>query len=207
MSNRKLQEPEGIAFFSIKTGETMYARLEPTIAAFINSSDMGVNASRGQDYGWRLDPEWVKKIRAFRADEDAMDRLSAKLRLEDGVSPSTTQILYYIYGRQVRAYLQSLQDAENPFEDQYQQAISNRPGQNQPTTQEPLPTHLARAAEDEQVTETIDEADLMPDDDEEDEPASAPVEHTEQDQPTQAASESDSTQTKSRRQANKRNTN
>jgi hypothetical protein len=201
---RKLQEPAGIAFFSIKTGETMYARLEPTIAAFINSSDMGINASRGQDYGWRLDPEWVKKIRAFRNDEDAMDRLAAKLRLEDGQSPSTTQILYYIYGRQVRAYLQSLQEYENPYENQYQDAISNRP--TAPVQEQPMPTHLARIAEDEPVTEDVDEADLMPADDE-DEPEAAPVEHTEQDQPTQPANENTSTQTRSRRQANKRNTN
>lgn len=170
MSQTVLQEPEGIAFFSIKTGETMHAKLEPTIAAFINSSDMGVNASRGQDYGWRLDPEWVKKIRAFRADEDSMDRLSTKLRLEDGQSPSTTQILYYIYGRQVRAYLQRLQEHEDPFAEQYQQAISSNPNrQSEPKTERPMPTHLARAAEDESVTEFVDEADLMPDD-EDDEP-------------------------------------
>lgn len=155
-----LREPEGIAFFSIKTGETFYAKLEPTIAALINSSDMGINASRGQDFGWRLAPTWVKKVRDFKADEDKMDTLANKLRLEDGVAPSTIQILNYIYGRQVRAYLQSLQEHENPFEEQYQQDISGGVGQRQ------MPTHLRVAAEDEQVTETVDEADLMPEDDE-----------------------------------------
>lgn len=155
-----LREPEGIAFFSIKTGETFYAKLEPTIAALINSSDMGINASRGQDFGWRLAPTWVKKVREFKADEDKMDALANKLRLEDGVAPSTIQILNYIYGRQVRAYLQSLQEHENPFEQQYQQDISGG------TADKPMPTHLRVAAEDEQVTETVDEADLMPDDDE-----------------------------------------
>jgi hypothetical protein len=103
-----LKEPEGIAFFSVKTGETFYCKLEPTIQAMINSSDMGINASRGQDFGWRLAPEWVKKVRDFRNDETKVDSLAARLRLEDGVSPSTTQILYYIYGREVRAYLQRL---------------------------------------------------------------------------------------------------
>lgn len=159
----QLQEPEGIAFFSVKSGETMYARLEPTIAAFINSSDMGINASRGQDFGWRLDPTWVKKIRAFRNDEDKMDALAAKLRLEDGVSPNTTQILYYIYGRQVRQYLQRLQEEENPFEEQYQQDIST------PSKSEPMPTHLS-AAMDDDVTDVVDEADLMPADDEDETP-------------------------------------
>lgn len=127
MSNNPLKEPEGIGFFSIKTGETHYARLEPTIQAYINSSDMGINASRGQDYGWRLDPAWVKKIRDFRNDETKMDTLSAKLRLEDGVEPSLTQILFYIYGRQVRAYLQRIREEDAPFEEQYQQDISAKP--------------------------------------------------------------------------------
>lgn len=154
----QLKEPEGIPFFSVKTGETMYGRLEPTIAAFINSSDMGINASRGQDFGWRLDPTWVKKIRAFRADEDKMETLAAKLRLEDGVAPNTTQILYYIYGRQVRTYLQRLQEEENPFEDQYQRDISSTPNRQE----EPMATHLQAAMDDDEVTEIVDEADLMP---------------------------------------------
>ena len=182
----QLKEPEGITFFSVKTGETMYGRLEPTIAAFINSSDMGINASRGQDYGWRLHPDWVKKVRAFRADEDSMDRLAAKLRLEDGVSPNTTQILYYMYGRQVRQYLQRLQEEENPFEQQYQEEISTNPN-NQGAPQQAMPTHLQTIADGDEVTEDVDEADLMPADD--DEPASAPVEHTDQDQPTAPATE------------------
>ena len=42
-------EPKGIGFYNIKTGKTNYAKLEPQIQAYINSSDMGINASRGQD--------------------------------------------------------------------------------------------------------------------------------------------------------------
>lgn len=121
-----VQEPEGISFFSIKTGETFYAKLEPTIAALINSSDMGINASRGQDFGWRLSPKWVKLVREFSRDEDKMDTLASKLRLEDGESPTTTQILNYIYGRQVREYLQRLKEEDAPFAEQYQQEISDR---------------------------------------------------------------------------------
>lgn len=118
-----LEEPKGVEFYSIRTGETHYCKLGATISAYINSSDMGVNASRGQDYGWRLGAKWVKKVRAFRRDEDKMDTLAAKLRLEDGVSPTTTQILYYLYGREVRAYLQRLRDNDAPFEEEYQRSI------------------------------------------------------------------------------------
>jgi hypothetical protein len=156
---RGLQEPQGIGFFSIKTGETHYAKLEPTITAYINSSDMGINASRGQDFGWRLEAAWVKKIRDFRSDEDKMDTLAAKLRLEDGVSPSATQILYYIYGRQVRAYLQHLKEESTPFEEQYQQDIS---AGRKPSSELPKEPAL------DTVSEDVDENDLVPADDEDD---------------------------------------
>jgi len=125
MDDPKLKEPEGISFYSIRTDETFYAKLEPTIAAMINSSDMGINASRGQDFGWRLAPKWVKLVRDFAADETKMDTLAAKLRLEDGEVPTTTQILNYIYGRQVRDYLRRLKDEEAPFADKYAQAITD----------------------------------------------------------------------------------
>lgn len=111
--------PKGIPFFSTRTGETNYAKSGAQIQAYINSSDMGINASRGQDFGWKLDAEWVKKIRAFKEDEDKMDTLSAKLRLEEGASPTDIQILHYIYGRQVRAYLQRSKANSNPYEQDY----------------------------------------------------------------------------------------
>lgn len=120
-----LKEPDGIEFFSIKTGETLYGKLEPTIAALINSSDMGINASRGQDFGWKLGAKWVKKVDTFSRDEDKMDTLAVKLRLEDGDTPSTIQILYYIYGREVRKYLQRLKDDDTPFAQQYQEDLSS----------------------------------------------------------------------------------
>lgn len=148
-----LQEPEGIGFYNIKSDETHYAKLEPTIQAYINSSDMGINASRDQDFGWRLEPKWVKAVRDFQNDEDKMDTLSAKLRLEDGVSPNTIQILLYIYGRQVRAYLQRLRDDDTPYAEKYQQAIA-RP-------QRPAPTEPVM----DPITEDVSEADLEPADD------------------------------------------
>lgn len=138
MSETILAEPAGIAFYSIKTGETHYCKLEPTIAAYINSSDMGINASRGQDFGWRLAPEWVKKVRNFRDDETKMDTLAAKLRLEDGEMPSTLQILNYIYGRQVRQYLQRLRDDESPFAEKYQGDIAVKKSRTPATTPDDL---------------------------------------------------------------------
>jgi hypothetical protein len=123
MSNQTvIAEPEGISFFSIRTGETHFCKLEPTIAAYINSSDIGINASRGQDYGWRLSPEWVKKVRDFRRDSTQMSILTAK---NGGQKPTLTQILYYMYGEQLQRYFESQEENENPFEEQYAQMIAS----------------------------------------------------------------------------------
>lgn len=127
--------PKGISFYSVKGDETRFAKSSAQIQAYINSSNMGINASRGQDKGWRLSADWVKRVRAFQADEDRMDRLSAKLRLEDGVTPNTIQILHYLYGRQIRAYAQKLKNNENPFEEKYLQEISSN--SDEPVVSEP----------------------------------------------------------------------
>jgi hypothetical protein len=116
------KEPEGIAFFNIKSGDTHYAKLEPQIQAYINSSDMGINASRNQDYGWRLAPEWVKAVKAFRRDNSKMAVLASR---NDGRKVTTTQILYYLYGEQIRNYKDIAEEEANPFEEKYLQDISS----------------------------------------------------------------------------------
>jgi hypothetical protein len=115
--------PKGIGFFNIKSGETHYARLEPQIQAFINSSDIGINASRGQDFGWRLEPVWVKRVKAFRRNENKMAFLTDK---NGGRKPTTTQVLYAIYGEQLRAAQEHAAENENPFEEDYLQQISSK---------------------------------------------------------------------------------
>lgn len=130
----EIEQPKGIGFYSINTGETRYAQLDAQIQAYINSSDLGINASRGQDFGWRLSPDWVKMVRAFRADETKMDNLAAKLRLEDDQLPSLTQILYALYGQQLRAAKSANRAKEKPFEQEYLSAI----GDDEPVTVDPL---------------------------------------------------------------------
>lgn len=117
-------QPKGIPFYRISTGETLYAKLEPQILAFINSSDMGINASRGQDYKWRLHEEWVKKVKKFRRNETKMEVIAAR---NGGKSPTTTQILFAIYGEQLRAAREIADEESTPFEEQYLQDISNKP--------------------------------------------------------------------------------
>lgn len=114
---------KGIGFFNIKSGETHYARLEPQIQAYINSSDIGINASRGQDFGWRLEPVWVKRVKDFRRNETKMAFLTDK---NGGRKPTTTQVLYAIYGEQLRAAGERAVENENPFEEEYLQQISGK---------------------------------------------------------------------------------
>ncbi len=117
----QIKEPQGVGFFNIKSGDTHYCKLEPTIAAYINSSDLGINATRGQDKGWRLAPEWVKKVRQFKADDRKMEELSKGY---GGNTPSTTQILRAIYSEELRSYEVAKQEGDAPYEEQYLQDIS-----------------------------------------------------------------------------------
>lgn len=158
-------QPKGIGFFNIKSGETHYAKLEAQIQAYINSSDMGINASRDQDFGWRLEPSWVKAVKAFRRDEGKM---SALVTMTGGQKPTTVQILYAIYGEQLRAAQERADENEEPFAEEYQANISEP--KVAPTVASPAP--LPEVDEPEAIPEDVDEADLVPTD----EPASGQVE-------------------------------
>lgn len=119
-----MEEPKGVGFFNIKTGDTHYAKSEAQIQGYINSSDMGINASRGQDFGWRIDPEWVKKVKAFRADDTRMSMLVAK---NNGQNPTTPQILYTLYGDELRQAATIRDEEATPYEEEYLKAISTKP--------------------------------------------------------------------------------
>lgn len=115
-------QPKGIGFYNIKSGETHYARLEAQIQAYINSSDMGINASRDQDFGWRLEPSWVKAVKLFRRNEQKMEALTTR---NGGQKVTTVQILYAIYGEQLRAAQERADENENPFEEEYLRDIAS----------------------------------------------------------------------------------
>lgn len=177
MQPTTVQEPQGIPFYSIKTGETHFCKLEPTISAYINSSDMGINASRGQDYGWRLHPDWVKKVRDFKRDRTSMSILTAK---NDGRKPTTTQILYYMYGEELANYYEEMEEHENPFEDAYLAAINSGLPMQAAVEESGMPQALAdfRATEGDDMADLIDDVMDDEDDDEGGDTPSAPAETT-----------------------------
>lgn len=149
----ELQEPKGVSFFNVKSGDEHWLKLEPTIAAYINSSDMGINASRDQDFGWKLGEEWVKKVRDFRRNRPQMQMLAQEL---GGKKPTTVQILYFIYSEELRAYEEEMDENEAPFAAQYQKDIAEKKPQATPEVAAPLPPLTPPASKD------VDEDDTPP---------------------------------------------
>lgn len=117
-------QPQGIGFFNIKTGETHYARLEPQIQAYLNSSDLGINASRDQDFGWRIEPKWLKKVKEFRRNETKMSLIMSR---NGGQRVTTPQILYALYGEELRAAQEIAAENDAPFEQEYLEQINDKP--------------------------------------------------------------------------------
>lgn len=152
-----IEEPKGIPFYSIKTDEIHWCKLEPTISAYINSSDLGINASRDQDYGWRLAPEWVEKVRAFKRNRQAMQILTAA---HQGQKPTTVNILYYMYGEELANYYAQMEDNENPFEEKYRQMIAEGSTPKEAATSTGMPAALAdfeALNDDDDIADLIDE--------------------------------------------------
>ena len=75
-----------ITFENIRSGEVVSfdGSMDPNarqahLAAYLNSSNMSPNASKGQDFGWRLAPEIIVKIDNIKQDLPTLDMLSRRL--------------------------------------------------------------------------------------------------------------------------------
>lgn len=109
-----------IKFYNINSGETRLAETEPMIAAFFNSSDLGPNASRGQDFGWRLAPETIIEMERIQSDQRTLETISAKYGiLLDHID--SKDILRYISDKNddsVSGQKQSADDFKESYEDE-----------------------------------------------------------------------------------------
>lgn len=65
-----------LKFFNIRSKEILVADSEPKIAALWSSSDRSPNAQQGQDFGWRLAPEVVVKLRRIKKNEEMLITIS-----------------------------------------------------------------------------------------------------------------------------------
>lgn len=68
-----------VSFFNIKSGEEVSLDDPAHIAAFVNSSDMGKNSNKGQDFMWRIQPELKAKVDKYSDDTAKLEEVSRRL--------------------------------------------------------------------------------------------------------------------------------
>lgn len=109
-----------IKFFNIKSKEVRVAETEPQISALWASSDHSPNITQGQDFGWRLAPEVVVKMKKIKQDYDVLTDI-ARRNMKNVDEVSETDILTYISNTD-----RSAQDAvasDEDYTDEYNEEI------------------------------------------------------------------------------------
>lgn len=112
-----------IKFFNIRSGEEKTVDTEPLIAAFFNSSDQHVNARLGQDFGWRLAPETIARMREIQSNQNTMDRIAQAFNLPIG-EVSDTDVVRWISLEDALAEASKRQTVEGDFEAEYQRKLA-----------------------------------------------------------------------------------
>lgn len=113
-----------IEFRNIKTNERRTLDDPHQIGAFINSSDLHVNSNLGQDFGWRLAPEIVRRIERMRQDSELLDRLSSRL----GISVDDITTIHLVnqisHEENVKARTEQYEEtSKGKFQDEYDREI------------------------------------------------------------------------------------
>lgn len=138
-----------IEFTNVYTGEKRTVDTEPMIAALFNSGDRHVNATLGQDFGWRLAPETVRRIREIKSDPDLMARIAAAFQMPQDAM-GDTDIIRWISLEDARKQVVSTEDRREELERRYRAELDaiNNPSpteQNTKVTQDPVPSQPAGA--------------------------------------------------------------
>jgi len=81
-----------VSFFNIKSGEERALSDPAHIAAFVNSSDMGKNSNKGQDFAWRIAPELKAKVDEYSEDPAKLEEISKRL----GVPMDAIEIVHVL---------------------------------------------------------------------------------------------------------------
>ena len=114
-----------IDFMNIKTGERVSLTNPHHIGAYINSSDLGVNSNKGQDFGWRLAPDIVVRVDDMANDPELLDKLSTRL----GISMDELTIIHLIQhisylDDQAERMKEVRKEREPEFKNAYEQEIA-----------------------------------------------------------------------------------
>lgn len=109
-----------IAFFNIRSKETLIADTEPMISALWSSSDHSPNITQGQDFGWRLAPEVVVEMDAIKADEQKIIEIAHRYnRLPEDVNEP--DILTYISDKTAPQNAPVANDGD--YQDEYDEEV------------------------------------------------------------------------------------
>ena len=109
-----------IKFFNIKSKEVRVAETEPQIAALWASSDHSPNITQGQDFGWRLAPEVVVKMKKIKQDYATLTEIARRnLKTPDEVVD--IDILAYISATDAGAQTAVANDED--YTDEYNEEI------------------------------------------------------------------------------------
>lgn len=119
-----------VKFFNIRSGETRTIDpslidptfVEPAITALFNSGNLHVNATRGQDFGWRLAPETIKRIRDIKQDDLQMQRIAVQQQIPlENISE--TDVLTWIVKDDARKEALKNQQTEGDYNAQYEKEL------------------------------------------------------------------------------------
>lgn len=103
-----------VSFFNIKSGEERVLDDPAHIAAFVNSSNMGKNSNKGQDFAWRIAPELRAKVDEYSENPTKLQEISQRL----GVPMDAIEVVHVL--SQI-AYEQSIVERAN------KRAVENNP--------------------------------------------------------------------------------
>ncbi len=113
-----------IEFVNIKTGARVQLTRPAQITAFINSSDLGVNSNKGQDFGWRLSEDLVNKIEDMRDDGYVLQQISERLHISIDDLTTTHFVQEILHQEEVNARRQvKTAERNSAFKQEYEDNI------------------------------------------------------------------------------------
>ena len=71
------------------------------LSALVNSSNMSINADRGQDFGWRLDEEQQALIEAWEEDPAMIDRVAQHMKVPVDMLAHGDFLSYLLYQQSI----------------------------------------------------------------------------------------------------------
>lgn len=113
----------GIKFFNVNSGEEKVCDTEALITAYYNSSNLHVNAMVGQDLGWRLAKETVARMRSIQGDDDQIEKIVRKFRLNDETEVTDSHVLTYIFHEDLKKAQRAEDTKQGAFQRKYEEDI------------------------------------------------------------------------------------